>query len=139
MASEQSPAEPLQILIVEDNPLIRDLFVHAIHRLRSEIPDCPPIEITEVEDGATALDRLEQKRVDLLVVDLYLPILGGIELIKRIRDDPKLAALRILAMSASFTDARDRSLGAGADIFLQKPLLLVDVLESFRTLLRRRL
>lgn len=139
MASASQAVEPLIVLVVEDNPLIRDLFRHAVRKLVEEKEFSRTIQLLEVGDGATAWEHLETKPVDLLVVDLYLPVLGGIELIKRIRDKPDVAATKILAMSASFTDARDRSLGAGADLFIQKPLRLVDLLDCLRSLLRSRL
>ena len=134
MASAAPTAEPLVVLVVEDNPLIRDLFHHAVRKLAAEYPR--PIQLLEVGDGATAWEHLAANPVDLLVVDLYLPVLGGIELIKRVRDKPEVAATKILAMSASYTDAKSRSLLAGADQFIQKPLQLVDVLDCLRSLLR---
>ena len=136
MASASQTAEPLVVLVVEDNPLIRDLFRHAVRKLAGEAESIRPIQLLEIGDGATAWQHLEAKPVELLVVDLYLPVLGGIELIERVRDKPEVATTKILAMSASYTDAKARSLGAGADQFIQKPLQLVDLLECLRSLLR---
>jgi CheY-like chemotaxis protein len=136
MAGVRSPPALVRVLVVEDNPVIRDLLNHGVRRLAQELETCPAIEVIEVEDGATAWDRIKDGTIDLVVVDLYLPVLGGIELITRIRDTPEIAHTKILAMSASFSDAKDRSLGAGADTFMQKPLRLVDLLDNLRTLLR---
>lgn len=136
MAGAKGAPKPVRVLVVEDNPLIRDLLNLGIRRLTEEIENCPPIEVIEVGDGATGWDRVKELNIDLVVVDLYLPVLGGIELITRIRNRPEIAATKILAMSSSFSDAKDRSLGAGADHFMQKPLRLVDLLDNLRTLLR---
>ncbi len=136
MVDAKDTVEPIRVLVVEDNPLIRDLLTHGIHRLQEDLEDCPPIDILEADNGATAWDRIGSSKIDLIVVDLYMPVLGGIELITRIRNTDGIAATKILAMSASYSDAKDRSLGAGADQFIQKPLRLVDLLDSLQTLLR---
>lgn len=137
MSESSSAQQPLRIMVVEDNPIIRDLFSLAIERLQQELDAGEhSVAMREAGDGATAWDRLQEQPADLLVVDLYLPILGGLEIIRRVREDPSLQSTRILAISASIQDARDRSLGAGADRFLQKPLRLVEVLDAVRTLLR---
>jgi len=74
--------------------------------------------------------------VDLVIADLYIPVLSGLRLIERIRANPATAALRILAISASIEDARMASLGAGADLFLQKPIRLVELADAVSRLLK---
>ena len=91
----------------------------------------------QTAEERAAWERVERDPPDLLIVDLYLPVLGGIELIERVRATEATATTRIIAMSASFSDAKDRSLGAGADQFLQKPLRLVDVLDALTSQLRQ--
>lgn len=135
----QYPSESngqLLMLIVEDNPVIRDLIRHAAKKFVNEKRGSQRgLAFEEVGDGAAALEFLKTRDVSLLVVDLYLPILGGIDLIRRVRETPALENTPIMAMSASYVDARSRSLGAGADYFLQKPLRLVDVMDGFESLL----
>lgn len=124
----------LRVLIVEDNPVIRDLFLLGMNKLKSQLPGDPIIEVQQAEDGAQAWTLLVKGGVDLLVVDLYLPVLNGLDLIKRLRDNDGLKDIKILAISASIQDARDRSLGAGADQFLQKPLRLTDLMLALKEL-----
>ena len=127
----------LRVLIVEDNPVIRDLFMLGVDRLEEQLHlTQEDFQVFQAEDGASAWEHIATKGVDLIVVDLYLPVLNGLELIKRVRDNPETAHTRILAISASIQDARDRSLIAGADLFLQKPLRLVDLLDSLKALLK---
>ncbi len=130
--------EPYVVLVVDDNPLIRDSFTAAVQRL-NERPAGPRLRLLEADDGATAWERLEEHPVDLLVVDLYIPVLDGLSIITRVREHPTLASTKILAISASIEDARVRSLGAGADRFLQKPLRLVDITDALATMLRLEL
>lgn len=129
-----APTKRKRILVVEDNPLIRDSFARAIERLSAQAGD-GELELLTAEDGGTAWEMLQLHEVDLVVTDLYIPVLSGIELIERMRSSPRTQAVPILAMSASIEDARVRSLGAGADRFLQKPLRLVDVVDAIGELL----
>ena len=92
--------------------------------------------MTEAVDGATGWARIMETKFDLIVVDLYIPVLDGLELIKRIRENPDTAAMRILAMSASLIDAKQRSLGAGADYFIQKPLRSAELVFTLNSLLK---
>jgi len=124
-----------RILIVEDNPVVRDLCQHALKKLKTEEDINDEFELVEVADGATAWDRIQEMDIDLLVTDLYVPILGGLDVIERVRESDK-ATLKILAISASLQDARVKSLDAGADMFLQKPLRMIELLDAVRALLR---
>jgi CheY-like chemotaxis protein len=125
-----------RLLIVEDNPVIRDLFMLGIARLNEELaPRDLHLEVLQAEDGATAWEQIIKGGIDLLVSDLYIPVLNGLDLIHRVRNNPATATMKILAISASIQDARDRALGAGADQFLQKPLRLLDLLDALKSLL----
>ena len=126
----------VKLLVVEDNPVIRDLFRLGIDKLQNEAgARALHFEVEQAADGGTAWNYVQNNSVDLVVIDLYLPVLNGLELIERIRNSPTLRTMKILAISASMHDARDRSLGAGADMFLQKPLRLLDLLDAIRALL----
>jgi len=123
----------LKMMVVEDNPLIRDLVRHGVNRLQRE--QGANIELFETADGATAWSRILENEFDLVLVDLYIPVLDGLELIKRIRENDQTHGIPILGMSASYTDAEDRCLGAGADRFIQKPLRAEELLLMLRALL----
>ncbi len=128
---------PLRVLVVDDNPLIRESVVVTIQRMNSRLPEgARKLQVLEAEDGATAWDRITDRAVDLVIADLYIPVLSGLRLIERIRANPATAALRILAISASIEDARMASLGAGADLFLQKPIRLVELADAVSRLLK---
>ncbi len=130
--------EATRILVVEDNPVIRDLVRLGIAKLGAELGMGGRIEVEHAGDGGSAWDQIQKWRPDLVVLDLYLPVLNGIDVIRRVRSTPELASTGILAISASVHDARDRSLGAGADQFLQKPIRLVELLEAVRSILHSR-
>ena len=84
-----------KILIIDDDEISRTT-------LREIFKAEPTWEIVEVSNGQDALDRLcDGLRPDLCLVDLVMPEVGGIELIRRIRRDPTLRALRVAVASGS--------------------------------------
>ena len=109
-----------KILIVEDSTAMRQLLALAVRKHGAEAQEAP--------DGLAALKMLSQTKFDLLFVDLNMPILDGMKLIKRVREDKALADTRICVVtteSAQATEEQARSLGA--DFFLRKPIARRDV------------
>lgn len=92
--------------------------------------------IVLVENGEEALERLEQEEFDLIILDLMLPKVGGIEVAKQIRKTN--IRFPILMLSAKSTD-EDRQVGleAGADDYLTKPFHLPELLLRVKGILRR--
>jgi CheY-like chemotaxis protein len=82
-----------------------------------------PVDLDEAEDGLAALARLSERRYDLILLDFYMPGLGGFELARRIRARPEWAGLPILGLTAS-SDAADlaEAREAGMDGVLVKPI-----------------
>jgi two-component system chemotaxis response regulator CheY len=108
-----------RVLIVEDSPAMRHLLNMASKR---------SAEVREAEDGLAALKLLHEERYDLMFVDLNMPILDGMKLIKRVREDASMAKMRICVItteSSQATEEQARSLGA--DFFLRKPIHRRDV------------
>jgi two-component system cell cycle response regulator DivK len=107
--------ESRAILIVEDNPrnlkLARDILNHAGYAT---------LEAENAEDGL-ALARAE--RPALILMDVQLPGIDGVEALSRLRSDPATAAIRVVALTAFAMKAdRERFLAAGFDGYLEKPL-----------------
>ena len=103
------------ILIVEDNPrnlkLVRDVLNHAGYRT---------LEASTAEDGL-ALAR--SHRPGLVLMDIQLPGMDGVEALRRLRSDPATAGARVLALTAfAMKEDRERFLSAGFDGHLEKPL-----------------
>jgi two-component system, cell cycle response regulator DivK len=103
------------ILIIEDNPrnlkLARDILNHVGYRI---------LEAENAEDGL-ALARAE--RPELVLMDVQLPGMDGVEALGRLRADPATAGIRVVALTAfAMKDDRDRFLAVGFDGYLEKPL-----------------
>ena len=94
--------------------------------------------VDEAADGDTALERIGRRAPDLMVLDVMLPGMSGLELCRRMRAQPPTAAMPILMLTAKGAEV-DRVLGLemGADDYVVKPFSPREVLARIRALLRR--
>jgi uncharacterized protein (TIGR02266 family) len=130
-------ARRIRILVVEDNQFIQKLLRDGLDSLaRKRLSDTVTLVFREAQNGFEGLEALVKEPADLLVCDLYLPVLDGFELIRRTRINFPKGTLPILAFSAGGPEAGRRALALGADIFLDKPLRLTRVFETILDLLR---
>ncbi len=113
------------IAVVEDNADNR-LLVDAILGER--------YDLQEYETGSEALDGMTRVRPDLVLLDVSLPGMDGIEVVARLRSDPVLAEIPIVALTAhAMTGDRERYLASGFDAYVAKPIVdenvLIDAIE----------
>jgi two-component system cell cycle sensor histidine kinase/response regulator CckA len=96
--------------------------------------------VLEASDGHRALAMLARELPDLLMVDIRMPGMDGIELVRRVRSDPRTMHMPVLQVSASFTDPVSQALGldSGADGYLTHPVEPLVLLATVRALLRAR-
>ncbi|HVI23529.1 MAG TPA: response regulator [Myxococcales bacterium] len=110
------------VLVVEDDGDVRDAVAAS---LRDE-----GYVVAEAENGRLALDWLQSNADPCLVLlDLWMPVMTGIELHAVMAQDPRLAAVRLVVVSAA-GDARAQAQQMGAIAFLRKPLDLHDLLAT---------
>lgn len=138
-AADQGAAKRgYRVLVVEDNPHVVEMYEYALRKVGAPA-GAVDVLVEYARNGHEALVRLEERpRIDLVMTDIYMPVLDGFSLIERIRSEPSLVALPILVISAGATDARARALELGVDVYLQKPVQFSDILTTVRTLLRIR-
>jgi two-component system response regulator RegX3 len=117
-----------RILLVEDEVAIADAIGYA---LRSE-----GFEVEAVEDGEEALGAARQRRYDLLVLDLMLPRLSGVEVCRRLREESAVPILMLTAKDAEVH--RVVGLESGADDYVTKPFSMPELVARVRAILRRR-
>jgi uncharacterized protein (TIGR02266 family) len=123
-----------RVLVVEDNPHVVEMYEYALRKLGTAKTG---VQVEYAANGHDALGRLEQlPRIDLVMTDLYMPVLDGFTLIERMRGDPGLGQVPILVISAGAADAKTRALELGVDVYLQKPVQFADIIATVRTLLR---
>ena len=121
----------ISVLIVEDDPTERQ----AMERLF----DGAGFAAFAAAGGAPALVLINHIQVDVVLLDLLLPGMSGLELLKRIRRDLTLLQTRIVVYTAmSDPHVRSEALAAGADLVIHKPLDFEVILDVLTPLLRRR-
>ena len=118
-----------RILLVEDNDFIRDIFEYGI---RAFFEARGAYYVDHATSAEAAWERLEAGYYDIAIVDYFLPAANGASLIARIREDNRFASLPIVAVSVGGRDARDATLAAGADLFLDKPVVFRDLFNTLR-------
>jgi two-component system, OmpR family, alkaline phosphatase synthesis response regulator PhoP len=118
------------ILVVEDEPDIRKLINYNLVQDR--------FKVLEAEDGEQALKLLQHERPSLVILDLMLPGLSGLELCKILRDRQDTSRLPILMLTAKAGEA-DKVVGLelGADDYLSKPFSPREMVARVRAILRR--
>ena len=118
-----------KIVIADDSALAR-MFI----RRCLEIAGLGDSEFIEAADGAEALQRLKEVHADMLVTDLTMPNMNGIELLKRISASPRLSGMPILVVtSAGNEEQRKQLLELGATRILSKPIsppMLVEAIDA---------
>ena len=121
-------AETSKILLVEDDPHLAKGLQFNLER--------EGYEVFLVDNGASALDQLREKDFDLIVLDLMLPGLGGLEVARTIRETNIRFPILMLTAKSSEKD-REIGLEAGADDYLTKPFHLPELLLRIKGILRR--
>jgi eukaryotic-like serine/threonine-protein kinase len=135
MATAKSQgSEPVRILVAEDDADFREALGI---RLRKEFPSA---DVECVADGAAALAAFEKQAPSVLIVDLRMPIMDGLELTKRLRANEGTSQMPILVVTASGGPDEWKELSAvGADGFLVKPVNMTDVVTLVRRALAERM
>ena len=126
-----------RVLIVEDNPHIIEMYSYVLKKLAAnELKGATPLEVHFAADGHAAMALLAESPFQLVMTDLYMPVMDGFQLIEKIRAEPALKAIPVVAISAGGQDAKDRALKLGVTSYLKKPVRFADVMDTVKQLLR---
>jgi uncharacterized protein (TIGR02266 family) len=125
-----------KVLVVEDNRHVAQLIQDGLRgSARREFGGGVSFDVRNAEDGRQAIELLRKDTFDALIVDVYLPVVDGAKVISTARIDLALTNLPIIAVSAGGDAARKSALEAGANIFLDKPMRLRQVIETIQKLI----
>jgi two-component system cell cycle response regulator DivK len=103
------------VLVVEDNERNRKL-VRTILEFRG-------YDVVECEDGEPSLELARQHKPVLVLMDIQLPRMNGVEALKRLRGDPETKSIPVIAVTASVTPSeRERVVSAGFNAYISKPI-----------------
>jgi len=123
-------AAPINVLVVDDEPAIRRF-------LRTSL-SVQGYQVSEAENGMGALEKFRRGSVDVLVLDLGLPDINGLEIIERLRGQGSAVPIVVLS-SRTDESAKVQALDLGADDYVTKPFGIEELLARIRAALRHRL
>ena len=121
---------PQQVLVVDDSADIRELW-----RLWLNFWG---FAVQEAQNGAEAVKKARLNPPDLVLMDLWMPVLDGLEATKQLKDDARTAHVPVVALSAQATAPGEaEATGAGAEAFIQKPCDPEELLQHIRSAMTR--
>ncbi|HJV28633.1 MAG TPA: response regulator [Aromatoleum sp.] len=116
-----------RVLLIEDNPANLELATYLL--------ETGGYEVITAQDGEEGLALLKQQKPDIVVTDLQMPVVDGYEVLRRLRQDPALDAMPVVAVTAfSMSGDRVKVLRAGFDGYLSKPIvpeIFVSQIDAF--------
>jgi two-component system cell cycle response regulator DivK len=119
-----------RILYIEDNPLNMRLVRKLLHNMG--------YEMIEAMDGQTGIKMVEKHQPDLVLVDVNLPDIDGLEVTRRLKQDAACARIPFVALTANVMHGdRERCLAAGCDGYLAKPVARLELQNTLQYFLER--
>lgn len=117
------------VLIIEDEPFIIEALTFLLER--------EGLELSSYSDGEGCLDVISNIKPDLLILDMMLPNVSGMEILEKIRNSREFSALPVLMLTAK-GQVRDREAAedAGVNIFMTKPFANEEIISNVHKLLK---
>jgi two-component system chemotaxis response regulator CheY len=119
-----------QVLIVEDSSMTRAM-------IRAAVEEFEEMETVEAANGFDALKLLPTQEFSLIITDINMPDINGLELISFVRNDPRFKAIPLIIISTERSEEdKKRGMNIGADAYLTKPFTPEQVQETIRGLVK---
>src|SRR5437773_8643263 len=135
-AAEQSqmpgamPASQKRVLIVEDNELNMKLF--------NDLLEANGYRVIQTRDGLSALDLARQHMPDLILMDIQLPEVSGIEVTKWLKEDDELKSIPVIAVTAfAMKGDEEKIREGGCEAYISKPISVLSFLQTVDDFLKR--
>lgn len=130
MSTPSDPQQPRTVLVADDEEDILNLVRFRLER--------EGLHVIAAHDGAQALELAREHRPDLCVLDVMMPKLSGLEVLARLRDDPRTASLRVIMLTARAQESDvDDGFDTGADDYIIKPFSPQELRRRVRAQLAR--
>jgi two-component system phosphate regulon response regulator PhoB len=121
---------PANILIVEDEDDIRDMIASSLKTAR--------YEVLEARDGQEGFSKAIDLNPSLILIDWMMPVVNGLELLRRLRHDERTHEIPVIMLSAKAdVDNKTQGLDSGADDYLTKPFSPKELISRIKAVLRR--
>ena len=135
--ASQAPEGGYKVLLVEDNPLVVEMYSYVLKKLATaELRGKIPMEVHFASDGHAGLQALAADGFHLVLTDLYMPVMDGFALVQKMKSDPRLRDIPVVAISGGGREAESRARAEGVEVYLRKPVKFAEVLETVKRLLR---
>ena len=120
-----------KILLVEDNEMNRDMLSRRLTR--------NGFEIAIAVDGQQGVEKAASEKPDIILMDVSLPVMDGLEATRRIKADPATSAIPVIALTANaLVEDREKAMAAGCNDYDTKPLELPRLLANIQALIGTR-
>lgn len=104
-----------KILVADDNQISRELI--------REVLEDPDQKVLEAENGEEAIESIIKEKPDLVLLDIQMPLLNGYEVLRRIRRNPRVNRIPVVALTAyAMKQDREKALASGFNAYITKPI-----------------
>lgn len=115
-----------KVMVVDDVEGVRRMLTYALE---------DDYTVTQASNGLEAVQLAELDRPDVIVMDLDMPVMDGVEATRRIKADPRLASIKVLAVSGQNNSEKSRLVRDDCDAFIEKPFHVADLVETVKRLM----
>ncbi len=114
-----------KVLVVDDLEGVRRMLIYALE---------DNYNVSQAANGLEAVELAQSEHPDVIVMDLDMPIMDGVEATRRIKSNPMLCHIKVLAVSGQNNSEKSRLVKDDCDAFIEKPFELSDLVEAVRLL-----
>ena len=127
---EDIPKKEISVLIVEDSPTMRQLVAMSLKKIGN-------VKITEAGDGVDGLKKISQEKFDVIFIDINMPLLDGLKLVKMIKEDPSSNKIPVVIITTDLSSESKRiSESLGVDAYLTKPVQTKTIYSTVKSILK---
>jgi CheY-like chemotaxis protein len=112
-------------MIVDDLEGVRRMLIYALE---------DDYNVSQASNGLEALELAQTEHPDVIVMDLDMPVMDGVEATRRIKSNPSLADIKVLAVTGQNNSEKSRLIKDNCDAFIEKPFQLTELVEAVKRL-----
>ncbi len=125
----QSRCQVTKVMIVDDVEGVRRMLTYALE---------DDYNVSWATNGLEAVELAQAEHPDVIVMDLDMPVMDGVEATRRIKSNPQLSHIKVLAVSGQNNSEKSRLVKDDCDAFIEKPFEVSDLVEAVRRLAVKR-
>jgi two-component system chemotaxis response regulator CheY len=120
---------PVKVLVVEDSPTMRQLIYFSLKPIRE-------LQIIEAADGLEGLKKLNQEDFHIALIDINMPLMDGLKLIRIMKEDPKKRDIPVVIISTEGGEnVREKAMALGVNAYITKPIQAGNVFRTVKEIL----